>query len=225
MLVQHKNNDSNFTTYFVRTNHKRYIPNTGDRVIGIVEERFGEYYKVNIFGPHPGMLPVLAFEGATKRNRPILHPGTLIYCRVANSFHNRDLDPELSCKVEFGSNLQRRDWMTDESTYGALGSRSRANSSNSNADNCSSNNNGTFIRVSIGLARELLNPSNLVLNELGQSIPYEIAIGVNGTVWVHSKSVESTVVICNAIRNSEVMTDEQTRGMVREMLKSFLSKH
>ena len=62
-----------------------------------------------------------------------------------------------------------------------------------------------------------------MLNELGQSIPYEIAIGVNGGVWVHSNSMECTVVICNAIRNSEVMTDEQVRGMVRAMLRSFLS--
>jgi len=117
----------------------------------------------------------------------------------------------VSCKVESsGSLLSRKDWMTDEGTYGELTSSNDTNLA-------------TFMRVSCGLARELLSPKNVVLNELGRSIQggFEVAIGVNGAVWVHSSAAAHTILICNAVRNSEVLTDEQTRGMVRALLKSI----
>ena len=228
-------------TFYVRSNCKRYVPSSGDRVIGIVEERFGDCYKVNIFGPNPGILPVLAFEGATKRNKPNLQPGSLVYCRVVSDY-TKMMDPELSCKVEQGAGLQRKDWMTDESTYGvlggihgqaannssAVGGNSTSTGQNINISNSSENSNsnvhGTCIRVSMGLARELLKPKNLVLNDLGSSLPYEIAIGVNGMIWVDSTCSQHTILICNAIKNSEVMTPEQTRGMVKALVKNSLIK-
>ncbi len=43
----------------------------------------------------PGLLPHLAFDGATKRNKPNLSVGALVYCRVAVA--NKDMDSELSC--------------------------------------------------------------------------------------------------------------------------------
>lgn len=141
------------------------------------------------------------------------------------------MDPELSCKVESSaSGVGRKDWMTDEGTYGEL-TVTRANianvgsisSSNDNTDN--SNNTGvaatsTWMRVSCGLARELLNPKNVVLDELAIGLPFEVAVGVNGALWVNSSAAVHTVLICNAVRNSEVLSEEQTRGMVRALLKS-----
>jgi len=194
-------------TFMVISNCKRYIPASRDRVIGIVEERFGDYYRCNIFGPHSALLPTLAFEGATKRNKPNFSPGSIVYCRVVSA--PTDADPELSCKVG-GDGLAdggaaRKDWMTDEGTYGEL-------------------KGGTCVRVSIGLARELLNPKNVVLSALGKSLAFEVAIGVNGVLWVHSYSPEHTILICNAIKNSEVMTPEQTRGMVKALLTTVTGR-
>jgi exosome complex component RRP40 len=56
-----------------------------------------------------------------------------------------------------------------------------------------------------------------VLSCLGQSIPFEIAIGVNGSVWVHSGSPQHTILVINAILNSEIMTDDQTASMVKHI--------
>jgi exosome complex RNA-binding protein Rrp4 len=53
------------------------------QVVGIVEDRMGEYYRVNIFGSSTALLPILAFDGATKRNKPNLKPGALVYSRMA----------------------------------------------------------------------------------------------------------------------------------------------
>mmetsp|Transcript_1267 Transcript_1267/g.2283 ORF Transcript_1267/g.2283 Transcript_1267/m.2283 type:complete len:364 (-) Transcript_1267:726-1817(-) len=197
----------------------------GDRVIGIVEDQkaSADYYRINIFGSHSALLHVLSFEGATKRNRPQLEPGSLVYCRVMKGFAGGRMDPELSCKVGSGSGnnsssskgksvyndeeeddggASGKDWMTNEGTYGPL-------------------NGGTSFRVSIGLARELLLPENAVLSALDKSgIPFEIAIGVNGMVWVNSPDPEITIMILNAIKNSEVMPEDKVRGMVKVMVKN-----
>ena len=124
------------------------------------------------------------------------------------------MDPEVSCKVggagsgggksairDDDGGASRKDWLTNEGTYGPL-------------------YGGTSFRVSLGLARELLRPSNAVLSALDQSgIPFEIAVGVNGMVWVNSPEAEYTIMILNAIRNSEVMGGEQVRGMVKVLVK------
>mmetsp|Transcript_16551 Transcript_16551/g.20606 ORF Transcript_16551/g.20606 Transcript_16551/m.20606 type:complete len:273 (+) Transcript_16551:80-898(+) len=201
-----RSSNNNNASYFVRSNRRRYVPEKEDNVIGIVEDRFmGEYYRVNIFGPHPALLHNVAFEGATKRNRPSLHPGTLIYARVSKT--DRDLDPELSCKVgSDNGGASRKDWMTDEGTYGEL------------------KGGGMDFRVSLGLARELLKPGNVVLNCLGERIAFEVAIGVNGVVWCNATTNEEVILICNAIKNSEVMTDSQVKKMVNELLERIEKK-
>ena len=73
----------------------RYIPCVGDNVIGIVIERHGENLALDIGGPFPAVLNSLAFEGATRRNRPKLGEGDLVYARV--TLAHKDVDTELSC--------------------------------------------------------------------------------------------------------------------------------
>lgn len=236
----------NSRTWFVASNPRRYhlsqspaaLPissnnmskltsnmGVGDRVLGIVEDQkaSADYYRINIFGSHSALLHVLNFEGATKRNRPQLEPGCLVYCRIIKGFAGGRMDPEVSCKVGGGGGsgsgsgkgksvynddedddggAAGKDWMTNEGTYGPL-------------------NGGTSFRVSIGLARELLLPDNAVLSALDKSgIPFEIAIGVNGMVWVNSPEPEITIMILNAIKNSEVMPEDKVRGMVKVMVKN-----
>lgn len=50
----------------------RYIPAIDESVIGIITEKYGENFAVDIGGPFIATLPVMAFEGATRRNRPNL---------------------------------------------------------------------------------------------------------------------------------------------------------
>lgn len=62
-------------SYFVENVSKRYIPAVGDQVVGIIEDKGGDFYRVNIFSPSSAMLGRLSFEGATKRNKPELSRG------------------------------------------------------------------------------------------------------------------------------------------------------
>ena len=73
----------------------RYIPSVGDNVIGMVIERHSDNLILDIGGPFPAVLNSLAFEGATRRNRPKLNEGDLVYARV--TLAHKDVDTELSC--------------------------------------------------------------------------------------------------------------------------------
>lgn len=50
---------------------------------------------MDIGGAHQASLDALAFEGATKRNKPNLKVGSLVYARV--SLAHKDMEPELEC--------------------------------------------------------------------------------------------------------------------------------
>ena len=50
----------------------QYVPQVEDMVIGRVEDKHSENVKVDLGGAAPATLPMLAFEGATRKNRPNL---------------------------------------------------------------------------------------------------------------------------------------------------------
>jgi exosome complex RNA-binding protein Rrp4 len=47
---------------------------------------------------------------------------------------------------------------------------------------------------------------------------FEVAVGVNGFLWIHSTAPEYTILIQNAICNSAVLTPAQVRGMVKQLV-------
>ena len=93
---------SSTCSYKINNNKKYYTPRTGDQVIGIIEDKGTDYYKVNIFSGvnSYALLGRLAFEGATKRNKPELKKGDVIYARVLMA--HKDLDTELTCLSNTG---------------------------------------------------------------------------------------------------------------------------
>ena len=50
----------------------QYVPAAQESVIGVISQRQGESYRVDIGSAHMTSLDGLAFEGATKRNKPNL---------------------------------------------------------------------------------------------------------------------------------------------------------
>jgi hypothetical protein len=66
----------------------QYLPMVEDMVIGVVVDKHTEGYKLDIRSHFPAVLPALAFEGATKRNRPHLEVPCCRHCphrsRAAN---------------------------------------------------------------------------------------------------------------------------------------------
>ncbi len=77
---------------------------------------------------------------------------------------------------------------------------------------------GYCVECSTGLARKLLgSPPAAVLAALGAVVKYEIAIGINGRLWINAENVVTTILVTNAITNSEFLTSAQTEVMVKRL--------
>lgn len=64
--------------------NRAFLPKIGDAVLGVVTKRLGaDYARVCIGAGLPALLPTLAFNAATKRNRPSLEAGDYVYCWVS----------------------------------------------------------------------------------------------------------------------------------------------
>lgn len=73
----------------------QYIPAKNDLVIGRVKLRTSENFIVDFNAPLDGVLGGLEFDGATKRNKPNLQPGDLVYTRVID--YSKFMGGRLSC--------------------------------------------------------------------------------------------------------------------------------
>uniref|UniRef100_A0A7S1TNS8 K Homology domain-containing protein n=2 Tax=Phaeomonas parva TaxID=124430 RepID=A0A7S1TNS8_9STRA len=140
---------------------------------------------------------MLAFEGATKRNKPDLRRGSLVFARVAAV--PGVLEPELSCVPRDA--VGRKDWMTGECIFGEL-------------------RGGAFLRCGTALARHLLLPDCPVLLRLAKQLPFECAVGANGAVWVRAGSARETGLVLNAIRASERLNEDEVAAMVTDMVRA-----
>lgn len=83
--------------------YSQYLPSLSDPIIGQVTAKNADFYTVSLFSAHLATLSVLAFEGATKRHRPNLKIGTLVYGIVSGGSRGAggallgQEEPEISC--------------------------------------------------------------------------------------------------------------------------------
>lgn len=68
------------------------------------------------------------------------------------------------------------------------------------------------------MARKLLGtPTTAVLAALGAAVQYEIAVGLNGRLWVNSVNVTTTILVSQCIINSEFLTPSQAELLVKKV--------
>jgi exosome complex component RRP40 len=124
------------------------------------------------------VLPVLAFENATKRNRPELKLGDMVFARVVSC--HVDLDPELSCTDAHGK----------ASGYGPLRDGYVCESSSQHVLKLRSPKPPPEIR------------------KLPSSLKWESVVGANGRIWVKSTSVQITAALVQVLRDCALLYDE-----------------
>ncbi|KAJ3216313.1 exosome non-catalytic core subunit rrp40 [Dinochytrium kinnereticum] len=178
---------------WLESSQKRYVPQLGESVIGVVTGKQAESYRVDIGGAHAASLGVLAFENATKRNKPNLEVNTLVYARV--SLSNKDMEPEIEC----------------------------FNPSNGKADGFGELKGGFMFKGSLSLCRSLLTPGNLLLDALSKLFSFELAVGMNGRVWVNADSTLHTVALVQALKGSEGLHSKNVKDYVKTVAK-FVDK-
>eukprot|EP00127_Corallochytrium_limacisporum_P002547 Clim_evm104s128 gene=Clim_evmTU104s128 len=178
---------------WVNNTQRRYMPAEGEAVIGIVTGRRGEDWVLDINSSQSALLDQLAFQGATKRNKPQLKNGDLIFCRLVNC--PKDIPPEVSCLGPKGKSQG----------YGVLNGGTLARLS---IGHC---------------RRLLVQNSDAahVLQALGQKVAFETAIGRNGRVWISGESAPATIAVVNSIKVSEYLNKKQSELLVQEVLDSI----
>lgn len=173
--------------YWVDTHQKRYVPVKGEHVIGIVTQKAGDIFRVDIGGSEQASLSFLSFEGSTKRNRPDVRVGDMLYCRLLVA--NKDMEPEVVCM----------DGQGRSSGMGVV------------------RNGGFLFKVSLNLVRKILSSQCILMKTLGQKFPFEVVVGMNGRIWVKGRSNKETIALANAISASEHMTNEQIKAMCQRL--------
>eukprot|EP00392_Amoebophrya_sp_AT5.2_P003375 g3380.t1 len=91
---------------------KVYEPVAGEEVVGVVRQRRGEVFRVDIGARGLAELPETAFNGATKRNKPALEIGDTVFAVVEAVL---DDYVKLSCVDDSG-----KGWASKEVLYGVL---------------------------------------------------------------------------------------------------------
>lgn len=179
----------------------RYAPRVGELVIGTVQRGAAEVYYVTLSDyTTPAILPQLSFEGATKKTRPQLSAGALVYARVVLA--NRHMDPELECVA----------------------------SSTGKADGLGPLAGGMLFNVSLGMTRRLLLPKSVqegkivVLEELGAAgLQFETATGRNGKFWVDSENVKTIIAVGRAVQQTDEkrLDVEEQKKLVKKIIKDL----
>jgi len=179
----------------------RYQPAIGDLVIAQIHHLSAESWYCTLT-PHTShvLLGQLAFEGANKKTRPNLKSGDIVYARVVRC--SKWEDTEIEC----------------------------FNSATGKAEGMGQLKGGMVFNVSPAFARRLMMGSSkdgkskggiVVLEEAGQTVKFEIAVGRNGRVWVDSSSIKATIVIGGLLQrvDEERWDMDRQRKEVKKALK------
>mmetsp|Transcript_14023 Transcript_14023/g.23230 ORF Transcript_14023/g.23230 Transcript_14023/m.23230 type:complete len:249 (+) Transcript_14023:35-781(+) len=190
--------DANASRLWIAGERKRYVPVQGDHVIGVVTNAQVEEYRLEIGAAAKAMLPVLAFDGATKRNRPHLQVGTLVYARV--TLANKDMEPEVSCAAPPG--VSAKDWVTRESIFGEL-------------------TGGHVFDCPAALCLELSGPNCAVLQRIGDVAPFELAVSANNRVWLNAEKPAVIILAQQAILRSYAHPELDPLGLVKNLAETL----
>jgi len=195
-------------------NH-RYIATINDLVIAQIHHSSLDYLHC-IVTPHTpyALLGQLAFEGATKKTRPVLKPGDLVYARVLSVGVGAGTEVELVCVNP----------ATGKAEPGGLGPLA----------------GGMVFDVSVGFAARLMRASSasapgdtdvVILDELGKKLEhkggFEIAVGRNGKVWIDCSSnkdiaVQATIAIGRCLTETDTCNLDpiEQRKLVSRILRA-----
>lgn len=160
--------EPSFLTYYV-DGHRSVSSSlaSGDLILGIVVRRQLESLLVDIGYNELASLSLFDFEGSTKRTKPNVDRGDVIYGRLKI---DGECQPQITCINDDG----KADGM------GVL------------------HENGYLFSIPTDTAKDLIHHDNL-LQELGNEIPYEIAIGANGRVWIKAATTRTMIALRKVI--------------------------
>lgn len=183
----------------VSSPRSRYIARTGDSIIAQVRGASFETFHLYINGHSPqGILSHFAFEGASKKTRPQLKTGDVVYAKIASAQKNMDI--ELTC----------------------------INPNTGKADGLGPLNEGMVFDISLEFAERILKKQLApMLDELGNKIPggFEIVVGKNGKVWIDcgEAGVKGIIAVGRVIQavDQECLEEREQKKLVNRVVREM----
>lgn len=179
-------------TFWVDSYQKRYIPSKGETVIGLVIQKAGDIFRVDIGASEPAALSYLAFEGATKKNRPDVSVGDLVFAKLLVAY--KDFESELICVDSLGKKMK----------LGVL--------SGGFVLTCS-------INLARRLRSSECPLMDSIKKHI--RVPLEVVVGMNGKVWINAKNERDIIAAGNAILAAEHKTDAEIDEMCDQVAALF----
>ena len=230
---------------------RRYSPRSGDPVIAVVARKVSQhYYYCYMGGTALAYLDAVAFDGATKVSRPRLVEGDLVYCYVkprtagtyvdgATGASSSGGEVEVACTAaEVG--LPPKDWTSGEAVFGPLHGgrlltlplayvrRLLAPLPTAAAGDEAGSSSGPQHRKRAREegSEEAELPASFLLQLLGRRVPFEVAVGLNGLVWVRglSSETDASVAARRTVAVSACITEAQydaTRAEMEARVESY----
>lgn len=174
-------------TYWIEGKRHRYIPKKGDLVVGVIVKKVGDTLKVDIGSAEFASLSMLAFEGATKKQKRDVQVGDVVYAKLLNA--HREMEPELVCIDSYFK-------------AGKLGILS---------------NDGFLVNISLSFTQRLLDIENPLLRTLGKKIPYEVVLGVNGKMWLIARKCKDVITLIGCLETAETETNQAIYDVCRQI--------
>lgn len=165
----------NNNLFWIDCHQKRYVAARGECVIGIVCSKGSLQVRVDINSSDLATLSLIAFEGANKKNKPNLSVGDLVYAKVLTA--SKHVETELVCVNSNG----KKDGL------GVIGDKG-----------------GMLLTLSLDTVRVLLSPQCNFLELLGLNYRYEIALGMNGRVWINSNEPATILQVANELKRFDI---------------------
>ena len=116
--------------------------------------------------------------------------GDLLYSRVLTG--SKDMEPELVC-IDAGGKANGLGLLKE----------------------------GFLFKINIDMSRRLLSNTNDFLKQLSKVVPpFEIAIGMNGRIWLKSEKPKITIFIMEAINEYSLVKESETENFVNQLAKN-----
>lgn len=189
LIVTKNENEANPSLKFNHISEK-YLPSQEDKVIGIVSRRTVDGFELDIRAEKKALLNALAFEGATKKSKPNLNQGDLVFCRVAQ------VPSHLNVKVTCTSQTNKKEWSSGEALFGEL-------------------KGGVEVVVPQFFAR-FLAKNEIFFDFLRKRISFEIVVGINGVVWVKTKSLKNMLIIQDFLKAAPYLSMNRALELLSE---------
>lgn len=161
--------------FWVEAFQQRYIAQPNNLVIGIITGRVSDGYRVDICSNQTATLAQSGFEGVTRKNKPTLAIGDLIFARI--SVASKDLEPELVC---FSADVDAADAAVG---FGEI----------------KTNPTAMLFECSASFTRQLQQAECPLLQAIGNRWAYEIIVGANGRFVIQALSLRDTFKISQII--------------------------